>query len=211
MTRLDDLDLRQAIPHEEFDYALLSDVLSDYSNVRTKIGRLLDSGLIQRVKKGLYVFAPEYNRVPVCKEVLANQIYGPSCVSLEYALSFHGFIPERVEIVTSVTPKRDKEFDTPLGRFTYRYLAPEKYPHGIEQVWIDETHPVLMASPEKALCDYLVLNKISSITDGAEARRFLEEDLRIDAENLARLNVKELLKLNRSYRSKSVDAILVAL
>ncbi len=112
-----------------------------------KINELLKAGVITRVKKGLYVFASEYNQAPVCKEVLANLIYGPSCLSLEYALSYHELIPERVETMTSVTPKRDKQFQTPLGLFTYRYLAIDKYPHGIKQVWIDSQHPVLMAIP----------------------------------------------------------------
>ena len=162
MTKLDAFQLRKALPQEEFDYTLLTAALSQYSGVRQKINELLKSGVIVRVKKGLYVFGPAYNQAPVCKEVLANLIYGPSCISLEYALSYHGLIPERVETLTSITPKRDKDFKTPLGQFTYRYLSLDKYPHGIEQVWLNSTHPVLMASPEKAICDYVVLNKIST-------------------------------------------------
>ena len=41
---------------------------------------------------------------PLSREVLANLIYGPSYISLEYGLQHYGLIPERVEIVTSVTP-----------------------------------------------------------------------------------------------------------
>ncbi len=152
MTKMNAFQLRKTIPYEEFDYTHLVDALSSYSGVRQKINELIKAGIIIRVKKGLYTFGPEYNLVPICKEILANLIYGPSCVSLEYALSYHGLIPERVEIITSVTPKRDKEFDTPLGQFNYRYLGADKYPHGIEQVWIDATHPILIASPEKAIC-----------------------------------------------------------
>lgn len=209
--KLDAFRLRQAIPQEEFDYTLLTGALSEYAAKNQKINELLKSGVITRIKKGLYVYGPNYNRAPVCKEVLANLIYGPSCISLEYALAYHGLIPERVETVTSVTPKRNKEFQTPLGRFSYRYLGPEKYPHGIEQVWVDEKHPVLMASAEKAICDYVALNKITEISSTDDAKNFLESDLRIDRNDWKRLNPISLWKLNKFYRNKTVDHILEAL
>lgn len=127
---------------------------------------------------------------------------------MEYALSYYGLIPERVETITSVTPKRDKEFDTPLGQFTYRYLAPEKYPHGIEQIWLDANHPILIASPEKALCDYIVLNKIEY---NSNIQEFFESDLRIDENNWQRFNPKTLLKLNKYYRNQTIKNILEVL
>jgi len=207
MTRIDDFQLRRAIPSEEFDYTLLRSVLASYSSVGRKINELLRSGVIERVKKGLYVFGREYAQGPIVKETLANLIYGPSCISLEYALAFHGLIPERVETLTSVTPKRDKDFKTPLGSFTYRYLKPEKYPVGIDQVWMDDRHPVLMASPEKALSDYLVLKKVPSMKNEEEARQFLENDLRIDSVKFNRFNLAALRKLNRYYRNKNIEKV----
>lgn len=47
---------------------------------------LLRKKAIIRVKKGLYVFGPEVRRRPFSLEVLANTIYGPSYISLQYAL-----------------------------------------------------------------------------------------------------------------------------
>jgi predicted transcriptional regulator of viral defense system len=211
MTKLDTFHLRKAITQEEFDYALLTGALREYAGVRQKINELLKSSVIVRVKKGLYVFGPGYNNTLICKEVLANLIYGPSCISLEYALSYHGLIPERVETLTSVTPKRDKEFKTPLGKFSYRYLGSEKYSHGIEQVWIDSKHPVLMASPEKSLCDYIVLNKVTGITGSNSAREFLESDLRIDRENWKRFDPNVLRSLNKFYRNKNIEHIVESL
>lgn len=211
MTLIDTFQLRKAIPLEEFDYALLTSALSPYTAVRQKINELLKAGVITRVKKGLYVFGPNYNQVPIRKEVLANLIYGPSCISLEYVLAFHGLIPERVETITSVSPKRNKDFKTPIGRFTYRHLGGEKYPYGIEQISMDSTHSVLMASPEKALCDYVTLNKRHKITDVEKARDFLESDLRIDRQNWKRLDPNLLDQLNKYYRSESIACIQEAL
>ena len=126
-------------------------------------------------------------------------------------MAYHGLIPERVETVTSVTPKRDKNFKTPLGQFNYRYLAIEKYPHEIEQVWMDRTHPVLIASPEKALCDTIVLNKVAELTFIDEARQFLAEDLRIDQMKWKHFDPIKLRLLNTFYRNKSIACIQEAL
>ncbi len=210
MSKLDTFQLRKTIPSEEFDYTLLTDALSSYSGVRQKINELIKAGVIIRVKKGLYTFSPEYNQAPICKEVLANLIYGPSCISLEYALSYHRLIPERVEIITSVTPNRDKEFDTPLGQFNYRYLGAEKYPHGIEQIWVDPHHPILIASPEKAICDYIVLNKIRN-DQNLDIQEFLESDLRIDRQKWKQFNPDVLRRLNKYYRNKNIERILEVL
>ena len=211
MTILNPNQIRKSIPREEFDYTLLKGILSEYQAARQKINELIKAGVILRVKKGLYVFGPEYNQTPVCKELIANLIYGPSCVSMEYALSYHGLIPERVYTLTSVTPKRDKIFDTILGPFTYRYLSEHKYPHGIEQVWIDENHPVFMASPEKALLDYLTLNRIPLFSSSEEAIEFLNSDLRIEKEGLNSIDSNKLWKLNQVYSNPNVDRILEVL
>src|SRR3989338_5882529 len=130
--------LRNASKFEEIDYPFLLQLLREYAQPRDKITWLLKNRILIRVKKGLYIFGPEYARAPYSIEVLANLIYGPSYISMEYALSFHGLIPERVEIVTSVTSKRDKEFATPVGVFRYRYLHPRKYFVGVINHKIDD-------------------------------------------------------------------------
>jgi hypothetical protein len=211
MTKISTLQLRKAIGREEFDHLILSSSLSSYLAVDQKINELLKSMDIIRVKKGLYVFGPESRQMPICKESLANLIYGPSCISMEYALSYYGLIPERVETITSVTPKRDKKFDTPIGRFTYRFLGAAKYPHGIEQQWIDKNHPILIASPEKALCDYVVLNDVPLLASRKAARDFLENDLRIDEELWQRFGLSKLIHLNKHYKSQSISCIMEVL
>lgn len=211
MTRFALLDLREAIPREEFDYIALLDALARYKAPRQKIHELLKAGVITRVKKGLYVFSRRMSRAPICLETLANQIYGPSCVSLEYALSFHGLIPERVVEVTSVTPKRNKLFETPLGRFQYRYLAASRYPHGIDRIFLDAGHPVLMATPEKALCDYIVLSPSVRFSSPAGARDFLEHDLRIEPDRWPDLKSNVLDQLIEAYRDPRLEALKACL
>lgn len=208
MSKLDTLQLYQSIGREEFDHLELTSALSNFLAVDQKINELLKSGTIIRIKKGLYAFGPKTRQTPICKESLSNLIYGPSCISMEYALYFHRFIPERVETITSVTPNRNKEFKTPIGNFTYRYLNATKYPHGIEQKWIDNQHPILIASPEKALCDYVVLHEVAPLTTRIEAKLFLKEDLRIDEEQWQRFDLKNLLQLNSHYQSPNIEKLM---
>ena len=85
--------LREQIKTEEFDYRMLMQALKWYKKPRDAISRLLREGSILRVKKGLYVFGERYRRGVICKESLANLIYGPSYISLEYALAYHGLWP----------------------------------------------------------------------------------------------------------------------
>jgi hypothetical protein len=79
-------DLRKRIPGEEFEYQALLDGPRNYSRPRDKISALLRQGAVIRVKKGIYVFGEGLSRGPFSREVLANMIYGPSYISLEYAL-----------------------------------------------------------------------------------------------------------------------------
>jgi hypothetical protein len=203
------LTLYKSLGRGEVDFLLLSSTLRKlgYAAPVKKIHDLKKAGVLIGVKKGLYVLAPDHAPEPFRKETLANLIYGPSCVSLESALSFYGLLSERVETLTSVTPKRDKSFTTPVGTFTYRYLALEKYREEIDLVWLDVQHPVLMATPEKALADYILLNKVRSLKTIEDARIFLEQDLRLDLESERRFDIAKVRALGRCYRSRAVGLV----
>src|SRR5208337_4775007 len=86
----------------ELDYLAIMNALSGYKQPRDKLTKLLANGDLIRIKKGIYVLGEIWRNGPFSKEILANLIYGPSYVSLEYALSWHRLIPERVDMVTSV-------------------------------------------------------------------------------------------------------------
>lgn len=115
--------IRERAPSEELDYGFVMDCLSGYASPRVKLNHLLKIGALIRVKKGIYVLGKAFARTPYCLELLANKIYGPSYVSLEWALQYHQLIPERVDVVTSVSWKRKKRFDTPIALFTYDHQA----------------------------------------------------------------------------------------
>ena len=61
-------ELRRRIDREVFDYRQVTDCLRDYAKPRDKIGALLASGFLVRVRKGLYVFGETWRRQPVARE-----------------------------------------------------------------------------------------------------------------------------------------------
>ena len=83
------------------------------------IKRALRTGEVVRIHRGLYCLAAKYLRQKVDPLVLAQRVYGPSYISLETALSYHGWIPEAVYAITSTSLDRSREFDTPLGHFSF--------------------------------------------------------------------------------------------
>ena len=145
--------------------------------------------------------------LPVAREVLANLIYGPSYVSLDYALAYYGLIPERVEDVTSVTTGKSRRFATPFGVFTYRPMSLRRYSPGILIEGQGEQR-FLIASPEKALVDKIWCDKrlkVSRIDDFAD---YLYEDLRMDPKRAASLNVERLALIAAAFKSRKITMLV---
>lgn len=203
-------DLRQAIPFEEFDYQALMGALAGYARPRDKVTDLLAKGIIIRVKKGLYIFGEKWRRKPYSREILANLLYGPSCVSLDYALHYHGLIPERVEAITSVTPKRGARFATPVGLFLYRNVPEAGFAVGLGRVELEDSRAFLIATPEKALADKLRQARGLGLRTQQECLAYLVEDLRIEESALCALDAGLLDELSQIYRSPRV-ALLAGL
>ena len=195
------------IPNEEFDYQTLLDSIRGYAQPRMKISSLLAKGIIVRVKKGLYIYGESQRRRPFCRELLANLIYGPSYISLEYALHYHGLTPERVETVTSVTCGRSRTFDTPVGAFTYRMIPLEAFRTGMDRVELDAGRAFLIAIPEKALADRIVAERGAGITSRKELHDYLLTSLRIDLTALSELDPVRLLEIAGHYRSRRVKLL----
>jgi len=80
--------------------------------------RYKKGGTIVRIKRGLYSFP---DALPP-ELYLANKLYNPSYVSREFALSYHGIIPETVYEITSVTTKATRRFETVGKIYSYRRI-----------------------------------------------------------------------------------------
>lgn len=192
------------ITHEEFDYQALMDALVNYARPRDKVTRLLASKVIIRIKKGIYIFGSAYQKRPYSREILANLIYGPSCVSLEYALHYHGLTPERVETITSVTPERSQQFSTPVGYFTYNRVPMAGFSIGMQRIELQDGRAFLMASAEKALADTLRCGYGLSLNTQKECYEFLTNNLRINETELRQLHSPLLKDIAQTYKSRKI-------
>ncbi|BET57745.1 type IV toxin-antitoxin system AbiEi family antitoxin domain-containing protein [Geobacter sp. 60473] len=199
--------LLKSIPYEEFDYQTLLDAVRGYARPRMKISAMLAKGDIIRVKKGLYILGEPLRRRPFCRELLANLVYGPSYISLEYALHYHGLTPERVEAVTSVTCGRSRTFATPVGTFSYRMIPLEAFRTGMDRAELDDGRSFLVAIPEKALADRIVADRGAGISTQKELHEYLLSSLRIDPAGLRELDPVRVAEIARAYRSRRVKLL----
>ena len=111
------------------------------------VHRLKKQGHIQSLKRGIYKLSDE--QVP--DVYLANKLYEPSYVSLEFALSYHRVIPETVYEITSITPKTTRHFET-LGKI-YSYRRVKKSAFAGYTTAKQKGFSFFIADPEKAFVD----------------------------------------------------------
>lgn len=177
---------------------VIEDHLIDYSNKPCKIGRMVRDGKYHRIIRGLYETDPE-----TPGQYIAQAICNPSYLSFEYALSKYGLIPEAVFGFTSASfrKKRQKEYDTPFGYFTFRDVPDAVFPYGVRFV-SEKDRGYWIADPEKALCDKVYT--ISPVGSERAMRILLFEDLRIDEDGFSELDTNELTKLSTIYGSKNI-------
>lgn len=198
--------IRNSTANEEIDYNLLITCLQTYKSPRDVITRLLKKQDLIRIKKGIYVFGELYRRRLISLEVLANQIYGPSYVSREFALQYYGFIPESVKEVTCMTTKKNKIFKTILGYFSYTHLSIKKFSIGITLLK-NVNFSALIATPEKAIVDF-IYNRKELCQTPAELLELLLDNYRIDENKLKTLNIKLLQELAKTYNYPTINLLL---
>lgn len=187
----------------QLDYQFVMDCLKDFGAPRAKLGRLLKSGALIPLKKGLYLLGEHFKHNPYCLELIANMIHGPSYVSLEYALQHYGMIPEHVFAITSVTFKLNKEVQTPIGTFIYAHCHPQIYAVGITAESYSSGENFLIATPEKALTDTLTLRR-GKITSVKEMEQILLEDLRIEEDDLRTLSLEKIREIQDAHAHSAI-------
>ena len=108
-------------------------LLQDHKRIADAASYLVARGQLIRLKRGFFVLAhhplTEAGALPMA--TIANLLYGPSYVSMQWILSYRGVIPEFASILTSMSLPRGKLFDTSLGRFDYRQLNRKVFHLGV--------------------------------------------------------------------------------
>jgi predicted transcriptional regulator of viral defense system len=160
----------------------------DPDSLRVQMSRWVKAGHLIPLKRGIYLFAPHFQKVVPSPYLVASVLTSPSYVSLEKALEFHGLIPEAVFTMTSVTTKRPGLFETPLGKFEYSHVRSCLF-WGYSSVTFNGQMG-FMAHPEKALLDLIYLRSPRLTT------HYLDE-LRL--QNMEKIDTNKLLKDGRRF------------
>ena len=164
--------------------------MAGYANPRDCISRMVRKGDLLRIKNGIFLISSRYTRRSdyPCEQI-SNFLYGPSYVSLEWAMSFYHCIPERVSTITCVTTGSSKEFDTPVGRFTYQHISNSRYSIGIDRKSIEgQIGSFLIATPEKALADWVHFS----------CKEMSAQELKIDLLDAKRIDPSMLRSLDKA-------------
>jgi hypothetical protein len=193
-------------------YHLVESLLQDYKRPNDKISELLKDGQLVSLKKGLYMVGDKIKLPQPEPFLIANHLLGPSYVSLDSALSWYGFIPERVYTVSSITTKSSRTYSNAVGEFEYIYQAIPYYSVGISQVQVAEKQFVMMAIPEKALFDKIVTTAGLQFNAKKDVSNYLFENLRIEEEKIKTLDVEKMKSwLEISPKKNSLSLLIKTL
>ena len=190
-----------------------SDVKSCFPGIAfpdKKIQALEKQGELIRLKRNLYIVNKELSGKETDVRLCANHIYGPSYVSVQWAMRYYGMIPEQVFQMTSVTTKRSRSFRTPIGEFSYMQVPDKYFPIGIELVE-ESGVSFLMASREKALCDTILYDNYVPPQSLTALATYLEEDMRLDMDILKELGKEIILECAKAGRKSQILTNLVKL
>lgn len=165
-----------------------------------QLSRWSASGKLFRLRRGLYALAPPYRKVIPHPFLVANRLAPGSYVSGLSALAYANAIPEFVAEVTSCGPGRPRIHETPLGRFSFRYVKPELR-GGYRLVTLGGGQSAFVASPEKALLDLVHLQP------GGDDPAWIDE-LRLNLEALSVRTLGRLAAATGSPKLKRAAAYL---
>ena len=166
-------------------------------NLNYWIKKLTKEKRLISLKKGFYtssyyldLISQEPKNREVYFEYLANILRFPSYVSLEYVLSNSGLLPESAFAITSITVKTSRVYKSEVGTFIYRNIKDALFSdYGSKDF---NGKKVKIASPAKALFDFLYLKKFIPLV---KAREYLLREGRINWDVLSTEDKTEFIKL----------------
>ena len=163
---------------------------------RQRLNEWQEKGYIKKIIKGHYIFSDiEINESILF--IIANEIYKPSYISLESALSYYHLIPESIYGMTSINSKDTYKFKSLLGDFIYKKIKPSML-FGYKLVKYKEC-TFKIAEIEKAILDYFYIKSHLKKKEDFE-------ELRIDKEIFTEhCNKNKLLKYLRYFNNKALE------
>lgn len=188
-----------------FHSKIFPHLTDDVPTLRRQVSEWTKKGYLLQLKRGLYCLREEDRQENFSRFFLANQLYSPSYISLESALSYYNMIPEAVHTVTSVSPKKTQRFENACGLFRYYHIKNEIYS---DYVSVEDEFGLhfFIASKERALIDFLYF-KTRGLKN-IEASIFTE-DFRL--QNLDDIDPEKLLRITGMFSQKKLLQLVLLL
>lgn len=173
--------------------------------LKVLLSRFVKRGEIIRLKRGVYASknylnqAEKENKINSYIEFIANNLYEPSYLSMEYVLAERGILTENVNAISSLTRNKTKKLLNRFGVFNYHNIKEELFCGFL--IYEKNGFLISKASLAKALFDFLFFRK-NIIPD---KKAFLA--LRLNVENLSekdRQEFKKYIKIAGSIKMKNI-------
>ncbi len=183
------------------------DIKRDY--LRIVLSRREKKGDFLRLKRGFYTSkkfigeAKNKGRYSDFLEFLANKIYFPSYLSLDYTLYQHNLLTEAPVNFTSITKNKTAVFSNKLGNFIYHKVKDNLF-CGFNTIKNGD-FIIYKATKAKALFDFLYLRK-DLISDKNSIK-----ELRLNLDEISPKEKKELEKYIRLEGSKKMKEIYLGI
>ena len=120
------------------------------NSLYVSVNRLVKRGVLERAGRNIYVIGGE----PVRLEMIAGQVYFPSYLSFESALSRFGVLNLLPYSITFATTRKTKSLTLLDRRVVYRHLKKELF------FGYTNEEGLYVAEPEKALLDLVYLRSL---------------------------------------------------
>lgn len=142
------LQILRGLNKPYFTVADLEKVLGlNRNSLYVLLNRLVKNGTLVRLKRGVY--QPEFQSLEL--ERVANELYYPSYLSFESALSRYSILSQTPYVLTLATTKTTKRLNLAGKKVEYRQLKSDYF------FGYNLKNGVYIAEPEKAILDQLYL------------------------------------------------------
>jgi len=194
---------------ENLPYFTLDDLSSIEKNknyLKILFSRYEKTGKLIRLKKGTYVterYLLGNREMSQYHEFLANLLYQPSYLSLDYILCRHNLLTELTKNFTSATKNKTAHFSNKLGNFFYHKIKDELF-CGFDIIK-EGVFNIMRATKAKALFDFLYFRKNLLTNENAI------EELRLNLGEITEKDMEELKSYIKLEKSKKMNEIFIIL
>ncbi|NIA09597.1 MAG: hypothetical protein GWP10_07685 [Nitrospiraceae bacterium] len=172
------LEAAKNLPYFTIDDLIF--INKDKNTLKKILYRLKKRERIISLKKGMYVSADYISYIKNQNftdyvEFVANIIYEPNYLSVEYVLQKYEILTEAVKTITAITTKKTNKFANNLGIFNYYSIKKELF----DGFQVKKKNGFLIAEANlgKALFDFIYLRK--NILDSADEVKELRLNLEL--------------------------------